>query len=149
MYQIVLAIHNTVRWVILIAGAIAVIRAYMGWFGKRDWTETDRQIGLLFTISIDVQLLLGLLLFIFLSPITKAAFSAFGDVMGDAGLRFFTLEHTFYMLLAVVFAHLGSILPKKVEDVVAKHRRAAIWFTLALLIILLGMPWMRPLFPSF
>ncbi|MCK5315018.1 MAG: hypothetical protein KAJ53_07835 [Anaerolineales bacterium] len=149
MYQIVLAIHNTVRWVILIAGAIAVIRAYMGWFGKRDWTETDRKIGLLFTISIDVQLLLGLLLFIFLSPITKAAFSAFGDVMSDAGLRFFTLEHTFYMLLAVVFAHLGSILPKKVEDVVAKHRRAAIWFTLALLIILLGMPWMRPLFPSF
>ena len=149
MYQIVLTIHNTVRWVILIAGAIAVIRAYMGWFGKRDWTETDRKIGLLFTISIDVQLLLGLLLFIFLSPITKAAFSAFGAVMGDAGLRFFTLEHTFYMLLAVVFAHLGSILPKKVEDVVAKHRRAAIWFTLALLIILLGMPWMRPLFPSF
>jgi len=49
MYPIVLAIHNIIRWVILIAGAVAVIRAYMGWFGKREWTETDRKAGLLFT----------------------------------------------------------------------------------------------------
>jgi hypothetical protein len=149
MYQIVLAVHNIIRWVILIAGAVAVIRAYMGWFGSRNWTETDRKAGLLLTISIDIQVLLGLLLYIFLSPITNAAFRALGDVMGDAGLRFFTLEHVFYMVLALVFAHLGSILPKKVEDAVAKHRRAAIWFTLAFLVVLLGMPWMRPLFPTF
>lgn len=149
MYPIVLAIHNIIRWVILIAGAVAVFRAYMGWFGKREWTETDRKAGLLFTTSIDIQILLGLLLYFFLSPITKAALSAFGDVMSEAGARFFAFEHVIVMLLALVFAHLGSILPKRVDEAVRKHRRAAIWFTLAFLVILAGMPWMRPLFPSF
>lgn len=149
MYPIFLAIHNIVRWVILIAGAVAIIRAFMGWFGNRDWTETDRRAGLLFTISIDIQVLVGLILYVFLSPITKAAFRAFGDIMGDAGLRYFTIEHVFYMLLALVFAHLGSILPRRVDDALQKHRRAAIWFTLAFLLVLAGIPWMRPLFPNF
>jgi hypothetical protein len=29
-----------------------------------------------------------------------------------------------------------------------KHQRAAIWFGLSLIVILVGMPWMRPLFPG-
>ena len=148
MYQITLAIHNIIRWVVLVAGVVAVIRAYWGWFGKRDWAKTDRQVGLLFMVGIDIQLLLGLFLYIFLSPITRAALNALGELMSDAGLRFFTLEHAFYMVLAVIFAHLGSFLPRRVEEAVAKHRHAAIWFTLALLAIVLGMPWMRPLFPA-
>lgn len=149
MYPIVLAIHNVIRWVILIAGAVAIIRAFMGWFGNRDWIDTDRKAGLLFTISIDIQVLIGLVLYIFLSPITKAAFRAFGDVMSDAGLRYFTIEHVFYMVLALVFAHLGSILPRQVDSALQKHRRAALWFTLAYLLVLAGIPWMRPLLPTF
>jgi hypothetical protein len=104
--------------------------------------------GLLFTISIDVQLLLGLILYLFLSPLTKTALQGLSDLMSDAGLRFFALEHVFYMVLAIIFAHLGSALSKRVDDPAAKHRRAAIWYTLAILMLLLGMPWMRPFFPG-
>lgn len=148
MYQFVLAVHNIVRWVVLFSGIIAAVLAFAGWFGKRDWTERDRKLGLAFTISIDIQLLLGLILYLFLSPITKAAMQGISDLMGDAGLRYFGLEHVFYMALAIVFAHLGSALPRRVQDPVAKHRRAATWFTLAVLLVLLGMPWMRPFFPG-
>jgi hypothetical protein len=52
------------------------------------------------------------------------------------------------MLLALVFAHLGSMLPRRAKEAVAKHRMAAIFFTLTVLFILFGMPWMRPLFPG-
>jgi len=148
MYPIVLAIHNILRWVVLILAIVAVVRAYLGWFGKREWTNSARKTGVFLSISIDIQLLLGLLLYLVLSPITKAAFQSFGAAMQVADLRFFALEHAFYMLLAVAFAHLGSILPRKVDESAAKYKRAAIWFSLALLVILLGMPWMRPLFPG-
>ncbi len=148
MYPIVLTIHNVVRWVALILGIVAAVRAALGWFGRREWTELDRKFGLYFTISMDLQLLLGLLLYIFLSPITTSALREIGSAMGNPGMRFFALEHPFYMIFAVVFAHLGSALPKRVDDPVAKHRRATIWFTLAVLLIILGMPWMRPLFPG-
>jgi len=150
MYEFILAVHNIVRWVVLILGFLAVLRALIGWFGKHAWIPADPKIGIFFTSAIDTQLLLGLLLYIFLSPFTVQALRKFGFsyVMSQPDYRFFAVEHIFYMLLAVVFAHLGSALPKKVDNAVDKHRRAAIWFGLAFLVILLGMPWFRPLLPG-
>ena len=113
MYPLVLSLHNIVRWVVLILGIIVFIRALIGWIGNRDWTERDRKLGSFFTISIDIQLLLGLALFVFFSPLTRSAFQDFGAAMKVADLRFFTLEHTFYMVLAIVFAHIGNGMTKK------------------------------------
>ncbi len=149
MYSAVLSIHNIIRWIALILGILAAVRAYLGWFGNREWTVKDRKIGSYFTIAMDVQLLLGLLLYIFLSPTTRTAFQDFGAAMQVGDLRFFVLEHPFFMVLAVVFAHLGSILSRKAEQTNAKFRRAAIWFSLSVLAILLGMPWMSSIFPGF
>ena len=148
MYAVVLAIHNILRWVVLVLAVLAVVNAYWGWFGRREWTERGRKLGSFLTIGIDIQILSGLLLYIFLSDITKAALRDFSAAMGVADARFFAVEHVVYMLLAVVFAHLGSALPRRVDQDFAKFRRAALWFTLALLLILLGMPWGRPLIPG-
>ena len=148
MYQFVLAIHNIVRWLVVIFGIVVVVRAFTGWRSDRDWQDADRKWGVIYTSTIDTQLLLGLILYIFLSPIVRTAFQNFGAAMGVPDLRFFALEHIFYMLVAIVFAHLGTALPKKVEDSKAKHKRALILLGISLLIVLIGMPWGRPLFPG-
>jgi hypothetical protein len=148
MYPFILALHNIIRWVVIIAGVLAAGKALIGWFGKKEWTKQDRLLGMIFTSSVDIQLLLGLLLYFVFSPITKGAFNDFGAAMAIADLRFFALEHVFYMVLALVFAHLGSMLPKRVDEDRAKFKRAAIWFSLAILIILAGTPWWRPLVPG-
>jgi uncharacterized membrane protein YozB (DUF420 family) len=150
MYEFILGVHNILRWVTLILGFLAVLRAFIGWFGKHAWIPADPKIGRFFTSAIDIQLLVGLLLYIFFSPFTLQAIRnfGFGTIMEQVDYRFFAIEHLFYMLLAVVFAHLGSALPKKVDRPVDKHRRAAIWFGLALLLILIGIPWFRPLLPG-
>jgi len=149
MYSVVLSLHNIFRWVALILGVLAAVKAFLGLFQGTEWTELDRKFGLYFTISIDIQLLLGLVLYFVLSPITTVAVRDFGTAMSNSGIRFFAFEHALMMLLAVVFAHLGSALPKRVDESKAKHRRAAIWFTLAVLAMLMGIPWMRPLLPVF
>lgn len=141
-------IHNLVRWVVIILGILALVRAYMGFLGNREWTERDRKIGIFFAVSIDIQLLIGLILYLFLSDITRTIFRDFSAAMSNEGIRFFALEHAFYMILAVVFVHLGSMLPRRVDDSRAKFARAAIWFTLTFLVIILGMPWFRPLLPG-
>ena len=148
MYPILLAAHNIVRWVVLILGVVVVLRALIGWFGKREWADLDRKLGVYYTSSIDVQLLLGLILYVFLSPLTKSAFQDFGAVMSNDGLRFFAVEHALMMILAVVFAHLGGVFSKRASAAADKYRLAAIWYGLALIAILLGMPWMRPLLPG-
>ena len=149
MYSAVLSIHNIIRWIALILGILAAVRAYLGWFGNREWNVKDRKIGSYFTIAMDIQLVLGLLLYIFLSPTTRTALQNFGAAMQIGDLRFFVLEHPFFMVVAVIFAHLGSILSRKAAQPKAKFRRAAIWFNLSVLAVILGTPWTSRLFPGF
>ena len=149
MYVFVLAVHNILRWIVLFLMILALVRAYWGWFGKRNWTSTDRRVGIFYSVSLDIQLLLGLILYFGLSPITKSAFSDFGAALANTDLRFFVFEHFLMMVLAVIFAHLGVATAKRAAEPVLKHRRSAIWFSLSLIAILLGMPWFRPLLPGF
>lgn len=143
LYTWVLSLHNILRWVVIILALAAAINALWGWFGKRAWTERDRKLGTYFSISVDTQLLVGLLLYFFLSPSgwARQLFSNFGGLMDSSAGRFFGLEHFFFMLLAVVFAHIGSSRSRKAAGDVNKFRTAAIWFGLAVIVILIGIPW--------
>lgn len=149
MYVFVLAVHNILRWIVLFLMILALVRAYRGWFGKRDWTSTDRRVGTFYSVSLDIQLLLGLILYFGLSPITRSAFSDFGAALANTDLRFFVFEHFLMMVLAVILAHVGVATARSAAEPVLKHRRSAIWFSLSLIAILLGMPWFRPLLPGF
>lgn len=145
MYSFVLILHSLVRWLALLAGIAAAAWALIGWFNQREWTSLDNRLGLFFTIGVDVQLLLGLILYLFLSPITTTAFSDMGAVMSDPETRFYVVEHIFYMIAAVVLAHVGRATAKRATDSVSKHKRAALFFTLAVALIVIGIPWSRPL----
>ncbi len=148
MYEFILAIHNIIRWVALVLLIVTTVSAFIGWLGKREWAERDRKFGVFTTIALDTQLLLGLILYFFLSPLTKTALQDFGAAMGVTDLRFYVLEHALFMILAVILAHVGSALAKKATDLKAKFMRAAIFYGLALLLVLLGIPWGRPILPG-
>jgi hypothetical protein len=60
-------------------------------------------------------------------------------------LRFFAVEHTAYMLFAVILAHVGAALSRKARADLSKYRGAAICYSLSFLFILAGIPWWRPL----
>ena len=148
MYPVILGLHNIIRWFVLVFGILACGRAILGWAGKKEWTQAEKKFGIFFTSAIDTQLLLGFLLYFVLSPITKSAFRDFGAAMAAPGIRFFAADHVAAMILGVVFAHIGSALSKKAENSDEKFKRAAIWFGLAVIVILAGIPWFRPLFPG-
>jgi hypothetical protein len=140
MYGLVLIIHSWLRWAVLAAGIAAVARG-----GTRD-SSTGRW----FTILLDVQFLIGLLLYFVLSPFTKAALNDFGGAMGNSQLRFFAVEHVFGMLIAITLAHIGAAKIKK-APAERRGRMAMTFYGLALLAILASIPWPgmpagRPLF---
>lgn len=149
MYSTILAIHNIMRWVILLLGVWALVSAYSALALSRSWTESDRRSGSLFTISMDIQLLLGLLLYFVFSPTTRLALSNFGAAMSDDVQRFYAVEHLMMMILGLVFAHIGTARIKRSSEGSSKFRTAAIWYTLALIAILLRIPWDRAFFPDF
>lgn len=140
MYQLVLVLHSILRWIILLVGLAVVFQGVRGWLGGRAWTKLDDRLGLAFTISLDVQLLIGLILYV-ISPLIQGVFSNFGDAMGQTTLRFFAMEHTLLMIIAIVVAHVGRARVKRQADARAKHKQAAIFFGVALLLVLAGIPW--------
>jgi hypothetical protein len=152
MYASVLILHSLVRWIVLLAGVLAAARGLAGWRSRRPWTLADERAGFWFLTALDLQFLLGLLLYGLLSPITRAAFQDFGGAMRDSILRFWAVEHAVGMIVAVAIAHIGRSRLHKTGDDVKRQRLAALFFTLALLIILASIPWPglphgRPLLP--
>jgi len=150
MYAVFVALHNILRWVVILFGLLAAGRALWGWFRKKEWAENDRKMGLAFTSLVDLQLLVGGLLYLVFSEwgLKAVVNKGMTFVMKQGEYRFFSVEHVFFMVLGIVFAHLGSALPKKVDDSPNKFKRAAIWFGLAIVLIMAGIPWSRPLFPG-
>ncbi len=147
MYSFVLATHNIVRWLVLIFGILAIIKAFIGWSGKKEWRGLDNKLGLGFTISLDIQLVLGLLLYLVFSPTIKTAFSDMGAAMANSDIRFFLVEHFLMMVVALILAHIGRSRAKKADTDIAKHKNAAVFYTIAMLLILAAIPWDRALLP--
>jgi hypothetical protein len=151
MYAAVLLIHSWLRWAVILVALFAIVRAVTGASSRRPWSPADDRAGLLFTIVVDVQLLLGLLLYFALSPITQAALRDFGGAMGVSATRYWAIEHVFGMVVGVLLAHRGRARAKSIGDPARRHKVAAIFFVLALVAILASIPWpgtpnARPLF---
>jgi hypothetical protein len=151
MYQLVLIVHSWVRWFALIAGVIATVSALSSRsFGDARDNRADKW-GLLLMIGLDLQLLLGLLLYFALSPTTRAIFSDFGAAMRDPVARFWAVEHVTTMILAVAIAHVGRVLARRAKTARAQRLRSVICFGLATILMIAGTPWPgfragRPLF---
>ena len=145
MYTGLLHTHNMFRWLVLIALVLTLIFALTGWFGKKSWKKRDNISGLVLTIFMDIQFLVGLILYFFASPITKTAFADFGAAMKNADLRFYAVEHILMMLIALVLVHIGRMKIKRINADWKKHRATVIWYGISLLLILAAIPWERAL----
>ena len=145
MYTGLLHAHNGFRWLVLAALALATIMALTGWFGGRSWKKSDNVFGLVLLILADVQFLIGLILYV-VSPLRIEAFKDFGAAMQNSTLRFFSVEHALLMVIALAFLHIGRAKTKKAVSYRKKHRAAAIFFSIALILVLIGIPWDRAFF---
>jgi hypothetical protein len=138
MYPNILLLHSWLRWLALVAGGGATFFA-LGTAGGA-LARAERW-GRIFIIALDAQMLLGLLLYGLYSPYTAAAMKDFGAAMREPVLRFWAVEHLTLMVSAVVIAHVGKVLARKATDPAKKRMRLLVCFGIAVLLILLGMPW--------
>lgn len=150
MYSATLFLHSWLRWLVLLAALYALARALSGMRGGRAWDAGADRSLLLFTIALDVQFLLGVVLY-GISPFTQAAMQDMAAAMRNAGVRFFAVEHLVGMVIAVIFAHVGRVQIRKATSDGAKYQRALVFTGMTLVIVLASIPWPgmaagRPLF---
>lgn len=138
MYEFLNSTHSILRYALLFFLLVTAFRSLFAWIGGGHYKSWDRNFALGTVIFTHLQLLIGLVLY-FMSP--KVRFEKMGEVMKNDMLRFFTVEHITMMLLAVVLITIGNSRAKKARNDVARHRVIAIFFLIALVLILLGIPW--------
>lgn len=133
--QILQHLHSVNRWIVLVLLLLTIITAFQGWFEKKTYTESDRKKSLFTLIFTHIQLILGLVLF-FISPFVKN-----GGGMKNPIWRFYTVEHTTMMVLAIILITVGYSVAKRKSNDLVKFKTTAIYYVIAFLIILAGIPW--------
>jgi hypothetical protein len=154
MYTGLLHLHNFMRWVILILLIVALVRHYAGYTNKKPFSARDKKIDLFLMISAHITLLIGLYQWI-AGPwgLKNISSNGMGQVMKQPVQRFFAVEHLVGMLIAIALITIGRGVAKKAISDTAKHKKAFWMFLVALVIIVISIPWpgreaARPLFPG-
>src|SRR5215217_7052048 len=138
MYTTVLIVHSWIRWVALVAAVGATFAAVRGQVeGER--SLADRW-GLVAMMTLDIQMLLGLLLYFVVSPNMQEIRAHFGEAMQNPQLRFWAVEHVSAMFAALVLVHVARVLARKAATPAAKRMRMIICFGIATVLMILGTP---------
>lgn len=143
-YSIVLAAHSGLRWLVILLAAVVVFKSLAGMFSQLRYSKLDNILAASYVGTIHLQVLIGLILYFFLSPVTTSAiFPDFGGAMKNPELRFWAVEHLSMMILAAVAAQTGRSKAKKAVRDVVKYRIQVVAFGIAILLILFAIPWDR------
>jgi len=142
MYETLQFIHSYWAYLTLLIIVLATLNALKGLFSKGEFKHNDFRISLFALIVTHIQIILGLFLYIY-SPNAMGAIKSSGmaSVMKDAALRFSSVEHPLMMVIAVILITIGYSKHKKKEDSNAKFKTLAIFYTIALLLVLSRIPW--------
>lgn len=135
-YTILKHTHSGTRWLVLLFLLIAIVFSVVKLIGKKDYAKFDKMTSMFSMSFTHLQLLIGLVLY-FISG--KVVFS--GESMKSDLLRFFLVEHIGMMLVAVVLITIGYSKIKKATESSVKFKRTLIFYGLALLVILVAIPW--------
>ncbi len=144
MYTSVQFIHSWWAYLTLFMVLIATLNALAGFFGNKEYQPKDFRLSLFALIVTHIQFLIGLLLF-FVSPSGMKSISnnGMGEVMKDSTLRLYAVEHPMVMILAVVFITMGYSKHKKKLVSKPKFKVLAIFYTIALVLMLSRIPWQQ------
>lgn len=140
MYTNILVIHALFKWMVLLTLVIALYRAYMGYFFSKPFARFDNAIRHWTATIAHIQLIFGLILYS-QSAITKYFWNNFNEAIKNLDTTFFGLIHLLLMLTAITILTIGSALAKRKNTDAEKFKTMMIWFTIALIIILIAIPW--------
>ncbi|MCI3936103.1 hypothetical protein MQX03_02760 [Chryseobacterium aahli] len=140
MYQTLTFLHSTFRWLVLLSLFYSIFRAYKGYFCNKEFSKTDHSVRHWTATIAHIQLVLGITLYS-QSPIIKYFWKNFNEAKESLNLIFFGLIHILLMLLSIILITIGSSVSKRKTTDKEKFKTMLIYFSIALLIIFIAIPW--------
>ena len=139
-FPLLLALHSWVRWLVLLSLVAAIFRAWRGYRQQAKFTKTDNSLRHWTATFAHIQLVLGILVYSY-SPLTQYFWKNKAAAIHNLPVSFFSLIHLLLMLTAIVVLTIGSALAKRKPTDAEKFKTMLLWFSIALLLIFLAIPW--------
>ena len=141
MYGTIQVLHSYWAYLVLLILILAVVNAIAKTVGKKEYSAKDFRLFLFTLIVSHIQLLIGFILY-FVSP----RFALFGElgmggVMKDAVNRLYLVEHPLINIIVVALITIGYSKHKKKLTSTPKLKTVAIFYTIALVLLVSRIPW--------
>lgn len=140
--EIVQFIHSKWAYLVLLVLVLATFNALFKFFGNKEFDAKDFRISLFALITMHIQLLIGIVLFFLKDYFTTIKeIGGMAELMGNKALRNLIVEHPTTMIIAVALVTIGYSKHKKKLTSKPKFKMLAIFYTLALVLVLAKIPW--------
>lgn len=140
MYELIRNLHSYWAYLVLFTVLLAVINAFAGLASKKEYSAKAFRIALFTLIVTHIQFLIALILY-FVSPMFDMWGEMGGEVMKSSSVRLYLVEHPLVNIIAVALITIGYSKHKKKLTSAPKFKTIAIFYTIALLLLLSRIPW--------
>ncbi len=131
--HLLLFVHSLLRYGVLLSVALAGFMHLYGSLRQRPILIGERKLSIIAVILCHSQLVIGLLLYLM-------NFSTYSQMGGEVG-RFWKMEHIGVMVFAIALVTIGRVSSKRAKDERLKQKRVAIFYLIALALMLWAIPW--------
>lgn len=139
MYQFFLFLHSWLRWVVIILMLTTLIISFIN-IKNNEIKNSHRKFFGLYRTMFGIEVLIGLILYFFVSPITTYfLYESPGEIINNPVALLYTLKHPLTMILAFLVCRAGQVRAEKSES-----RYYKVWFICTLIVIFLlflAIPW--------
>jgi hypothetical protein len=141
MYGVIQVLHSYWAFIVLLVLILAVGNAIAKSIGGKEYGPKDFRISLFGLIVTHIQLLIGIVLYVVSPRLALFSELGMGGVMKDAVNRLYLVEHPFVNIIVVALITIGYSKHKKKLTSAPKLKTIAIFYTIALVLLLTRIPW--------
>lgn len=141
MYDTLKILHSYWAYLVLLILVLATFNALIKYFANKEFHAKDFRISLFTLIVAHIQLILGFIFYFVTDYFSVISEMGMGEVMKNATLRSNIIEHPLTMIIAIALITIGYSKHKKKLTSKPKFKILAIFYTLALILILAKIPW--------
>lgn len=154
-FSVLLSIHSFIRWIVLVGFIVVLYKSYNGY--KKDYiiSSLDHKLRYILPVICWIQLTFGFILYN-KSAMVKYFFNHLPESLNEREIRFFGIEHSTVMPLAIIILSIGAWKSYKLkQDHNKAYKNWFRWTLISFILIITSIPWSfwplvsRPLFRGF
>lgn len=133
--------HSYWAYLVLLIIIVAIINAFVGMSSKKSFQANDLKLSLWALIAAHIQLIIGIIAFFMSDLFAIMQEIGMGEVMKNAEYRKALVEHPLVGIIAIVLITVGFSKHKKKTIDQEKFKTIALFYGVALILILSRIPW--------